>query len=165
MLRLPHPELVGLLDNVKRSVVEARRAAVAGADIPYWVFRPDPETAVLGGCYDEGGTIYVAESHAGADGRYADLTAYHEHVEIRHKLAGRSHAYAHRRAYVEELLAAKGIFEEPGELLGYLRRRLKGYPEWKVSDPEAVAARLAQILADDRPRKGELLRAITEHRL
>ena len=43
---------------------------------------------------------------------YADLGAFHEHTEIRHKLAGRSHGYAHHRALLEELLAAKQIFDK-----------------------------------------------------
>ncbi len=132
--------------------------------MPYSVFRASTE-APDAAFYDGGGTIYVSEDLLDPDARVADLTAYHEHVEIRHKRAGRSHAYAHRRAYVEELLAAKALFAGPGELLRYLRRRIGGYPEWKVPDPEAVAERLQGILSVDKPLRGELLRAITEHRL
>ncbi len=156
MLRLPHPELAGLIEAVKRHV--------AGTEAPYSVFRSGVESPDVA-FYDGGGAIYVSEDLVGEDARVADLTAYHEHVEIRHKRAGRSHAYTHRRAYIEELLAAKDIFGGPGELLGYLRRRVGGYPEWKVPEPEAVAERLHGILSEGKPRKGELLRVITEHRL
>lgn len=164
MLRLPHPELAGLIEEIKRHVVGTRCATVAGAEVRYSVFRSGEEAPNMA-FYDEGGAIYISEDMVVPDARIADLTAYHEHVEIRHKRAGRSHAYAHRRAYVEELLAARDLFCAPGELSGYLRRRVGGYPEWKVPDPEELAAQLHGILSLDRPRKGELLRAITEHRL
>jgi hypothetical protein len=164
MLRLPHPELAGLIQAIKRDAVETRVATVAGTEVHYSVFRSGEQAPDVA-FYDEDGVIFVSENLVDADPRSADLTAYHEHIEIRHKLAGRSHAYAHRRAYVEELLAAKALFSVPGELSSYLRRRVGGYPEWKVPDPDALAARLHGILSADRPRKGELLRAITEHRL
>ncbi len=164
MLRLPHPELAGLIDAVRRHIIGTRVASIAGAEVPYSVFRASTE-APDAAFYDGDGAIYVSEDLLDPDTRVADLTTYHEHVEIRHKRAGRSHAYAHRRAYVEELLAAKALFAGPGELLRYLRRRIGGYPEWKVPDPEAVAERLQGILSVDEPLRGELLRAITEHRL
>ncbi len=164
MVRLPHPELARLVEAVKRHVVGTRVASVAGIEVPYSVFRSGEEAPDVA-FYDEGGAIYVSEDLVGEDGRVADLTAYHEHVEIRHKVAGRSHAYAHRRAYIEELLAARDLFGGPGELSGYLRRRVGGYPEWKVPEPEALATQLSCILSGDRPRKGDLLRVITEHRL
>ena len=64
--------------------------------------------------YDEDGNIYLPESFANAEPEFAYLVVLHEHVEIGHKLAGRSHAYAHRRAYLAELLAAKEMFSGPG---------------------------------------------------
>jgi hypothetical protein len=163
-LRLPHPELAGLFEAVKRHVVGTRLASIAGTAVQYSVFRFSAEAPDVA-FYDEGGAIYVSEDLVDEDARVADLTAYHEAVEIRHKRAGRSHAYAHRRAYVDELLAAKELFGGPGELSGYLRRRIGGYPQWKVPEPEAVAARLHGVLSEDKPRKGDLLGVITEHRL
>ncbi len=164
MLRLPHPELAGLVEEVKRHVVGTRVASIAGAEVSYSVFRSGVESPDVA-FYDDGGAIYVSEDLVDEDRRVADLTAYHGHVEIRHKRAGRSHAYAHRRAYVEELLVAKDLFAGPGELRRYLRRRIGDYPEWKVPEPEAVAERLHDILSVDKPLRGDLLRAITEHRL
>ncbi|MDP9352047.1 MAG: hypothetical protein M3P51_10970 [Chloroflexota bacterium] len=164
MVRLPHPELAGLVEAVKRHLVGRRVASIAGTEVPYSVFRSGEEAPDVA-FYDEGGAIYVSEDLVDEDGRVADLTVYHEHVEIRHKRAGRSHAYARRWAYVEELLAAKDLFGGPGELRRYLRRRMGGYPEWKVPDPDAVAERLHGILSVEKPLRGELLRAITEHRL
>ncbi|MEJ7654095.1 MAG: hypothetical protein WKH64_12585 [Chloroflexia bacterium] len=87
MLRLPHPELAGLVETIKRDVVGTRRASVVGVEVPYSVYRPNLDTAPIVGCYDEGGTIYVSEELVGVDAHSADLTAYHEHVEIRHKRA------------------------------------------------------------------------------
>ena len=162
MLRLPHPEFAGMIETIKRDVVGARVTSVAGTRVPYAVFRSGEGAPDLA-FYDEAGAIYVSEIIVKADARSADLCAYHEHVEIRHKRAGRSHAYAHRRAYVEELLAAKDLFCGPDELLGYLRSRVEGYPEWKVPEPEAVAVQLHDVLSGTKPPKGELLQVIKDH--
>ncbi len=171
-LRLPHPELVAVVEGIKRNVIGTRRAVVADIDLCYAVFRRDPDLAEVGeerweidACYDVEGTIYLRDDLVAFDERVADLTAYHEHVEIQHKVAGRAHAYAHRRAYVEELLAARQVFGEAAEIERYLRWLIGGYPAWKGLDPEVVAADLAGVLLSKRPRKGELLRVIEVHRL
>ncbi len=138
---------------------------MAGTDVSYSIFRRDPTVPDFGACYDVDGAIYLREDLVAFDERVANLTAYHEHVEIQHKVAGRAHAYAHRRAYVAELLAARQVFGELADVRRYLRWRVEGYPPWKGLDPEQVAADLARVLLSKRPRKGELLRVITAHRL
>lgn len=150
---------------VSTRVVGERRTEVAGVPLRYAVYRWGPERPADVGCYDRAGTIYVWEGHLQADARAADLTAFHEHVELRHKAAGRSHAYAHRRALLDELLVAKGLLAAPGEFRRYLEARVRAYPAWKVRDHEAVIEELGHLLAADRPRRGELLRVITENRM
>ncbi len=76
MVRLPHPELAGLVEEVKRHVVGTRLASIAGTEVPYSVFcsgQESPDVAF----YDGGGAIYVSEDLVDEDGRVADLTAYH----------------------------------------------------------------------------------------
>ena len=164
MLRLPHPERAALIDAVKRNLVGKRHSVVAGVELCYAVFSPGLETPDFA-FYDEDETIYIPEDLVRVDPQFAELIALHEHLEIQHKSAGRSHAYAHRRALVEELLAAKRLFGEPSELRCYLGWRIGLYPEWKVPHRAEVAAQFARLLAADKPRKGELLRAVKEHRL
>ena len=164
MLRLPHPEMAGLINTIKRNVFTTRHGMVAATELSYAVFHPGSDTPDLA-FYDEDGTIYIPEHLVAFDERYADLIAFHEHLEIRHKLAGRTHAYAHRRALVEELLAARQIFNEPGEWQGYLQWRIGLYPAWKVPEPEQVVEQFVRLLTEDKPRKGELLQVIKEHRL
>ena len=164
MLRLPHPEMAGLIDAIKRNVVTTRRSMVAATELSYTVFHPGSETPDLA-FYDEDGRIYVPEHLVAFDERYADLIAFHVHLEIRHKLVGRAHAYAHRRALVEELLAARQILNEPGERKGYLQWRIGLYPTWKVPEPEQVVEQFVRLLTEDKPRKGELLQLNKEHRL
>lgn len=164
MLKLPHPELAGMVEAIKREVVGTRVAFMAGTEVPYWVFRSSEVTPELA-LYDEDGTIYVSEAVVKADTRSADLCAYHKHIEIRHKRAGRSHACAHRRAYIAELLAAKNLFGGPDELLGYLRWRIGLYPAWKELDSEMVAMQLHSVLSETKLRKGEVLQMIKDHRL
>jgi hypothetical protein len=154
-----------LVATFKANVVGDRQSAIPGADLRYLLFRQDPGWSGEFGGYDEDGTIYVAAELACLDERFADLIALHEQLEVRYKVAGRSHAYAHRRAWAEEVLTAKRLFGQPSEQAHYVRWRVGQYPVWKVPDPEAVAAQLTEILASDRPRKGDLLRAITAHRL
>ena len=89
----------------------------------------------------------------------------HEHVEIGHKLAGRSHAYAHRRAYLAELLAAKEMFSGSGELRQFLKRRIGGYPDWKVPDKAEVEERLYDLLKAPKPLRGRLIEVMTKARL
>ena len=95
----------------------------------------------------------------------ADLTAFHEQTEIGHKLAGRSHAYPHRRVLLEELLAAKQVFEPTGGLRGFIRNRTGMYPDQKVRDKEGVEGRFYDFLTADTSRKGQLLKVITDTRL
>ena len=78
----------------------------------------------------------------------ADLSAFHEHTEVCYKLAGRSHAYAHRRALLLELLAAKQIYDEDG-LSDYVRYRVFNYPDWKIPDRSAIENALCELLSAD----------------
>jgi hypothetical protein len=153
------------VEAVTTKVVGERQTEVAGVPVRYAVYRWGPGPPADVGCYDREGTIYIWEGHLQADARRADLTAFHEHVELGHKAAGRAHAYAHRRALLAELLAAKALLTGPGEFRRYLEARVRPYPAWKVRDPEGVIDQLEQLLAADRPRRGELLRVITENRM
>ena len=90
----------------------------------------------------------------------ADLSAFHEQTEVYHKLAGRSLAYAHRRALLLELLAAKDIYDEDG-LSDYVRYRVFNYPAWKAPDRSAVARELCELLSAERPLRGKLIEVIT----
>ncbi|MCY4110468.1 MAG: hypothetical protein OXF96_00835, partial [Chloroflexi bacterium] len=96
---------------------------------------------------------------------FAYLVVLHEHVEIAHKLAGRSHAYAHRRAYLAELLSAKETFTGPGELRQFLKRRIGGYPDWKVPNKAEVEERLYELLQAPRPLRGRLIEVMRKARL
>jgi hypothetical protein len=164
MVKLP-AGATPVVDTMKANVIGDRQSAIPGADLRYRLFRTRPDQPDPGGGYDEGGAIYVSADLVHFDERFADLIALHEQLEVRYKAAGRSHAHAHRRAWAEEALTAKRILAPPVDLARYLRWRVGGYPTWKVPDPEAVATQLADILAADRPRKGDLLRVITAHRL
>lgn len=83
-LRLPHPELAGVLDTIKNNVVGARHNVVADVKVSYAIYRMGPSTADLGACYDEDGTIYIPEEFVQIDKSFADLIALHEHTEIQH---------------------------------------------------------------------------------
>ena len=155
MLRLPHPEAADLLEAIKQTVTRTEQAAVADTPLSYAVFRCGADTPDLA-FYDEAGTIYIPEDLIEINEQYAHLFALHEHVEIQHKLASRSHAYAHRRALQAELLAAKQIFSDPKQLEGYLHWRIGLYPEFKRFDRADLLAKLMQILTSERPRKGDL---------
>ena len=164
MLRLPHPEMASLLDRIRQNVIMSRQSEVLGTELTYAIFNPKSETPDLA-FYDEEGRIYVPEYLVAFDERYADLLALHEHIEIRHKLAGRSHAYAHRHALVEELLAARQIFDETVVWKDYVQWRIRLYPTWKVPDPDQIIDQFVRLIAEDKPRKGKLLQVIKEHRL
>jgi hypothetical protein len=164
-VRLPHPELSALAREMKRRVSSTRQVEVAGTRVTYQVFEHDRDVTWLAVAYDEDGTIYVADELVGLDERYADLSALHEYEEIRHKRAGRSHAYAHRSAYVAELVAASEVFDDPDALAHYLDWRIGGYPASKVPNPCRVARQLTEILTGDTIRKGALRQEITLHRL
>ena len=164
-IRLPHEgEWVDqLLREVKDAVRESRTVVVAGVDVSYSVCDPWP----LGGepaIYDHDGNIYLPAIYVSAHPMYADLVAYHEHIEIGHKLAGRPHAYAHRRALLEELLAAKQSYDEDG-LRPYVHQRVFGYPDWKIPDKDALEERLYELLSADRPLRGRLIAVVTEARM
>jgi hypothetical protein len=132
MLRLPHPDTAGLLAAIKREAISTRHRMVAGAALSYAVFRSGAATPDLA-FYDEDGTIYIPEDLIEFSEQYADLIAFHEHVEIQHKRAGRSHAYAHRRALMAELLAAKQVFSELAVSQHYLEWRIGLYQSGNTS--------------------------------
>ena len=161
-LRLPHEgeEVERLLRQIKDSVQDTRTAVVAGIEVSYSICDSWPlglDVAI----YDHGGNIYMPASRVRSDQTRADLSAFHEHVEIQHKLAGRSHAYAHRWGLLEELLAAKQVYDEEG-LKAYVHYRVSGYPAWKIPDKSAIEGRLRQLLSADRPLRGKLIEVFTE---
>jgi hypothetical protein len=164
MLRLPHPEAATLFEAIRRSVVRHEARDVAGVSVSYDVFRTEAETPDLA-FYDETGTIYIPDALIQFNEHYAHLIALHEHVEVQHKRAGRAHAYAHRRAWLAELLAAKQLFSDADRLAGYLRWRIGGYPAWKNLDQAALVAQLSHLLAEKRPRRTALFQLIKEQSL
>ncbi|MCY3782234.1 MAG: hypothetical protein OXG79_00415 [Chloroflexi bacterium] len=164
-IRLPHEgEWVDrLLREVKDAVWETRTVVIADVKVTYSICDPWP----LGGeiaIYDHDGDIYLPESYVRSHPSNADLVAYHEQIEIGHKLAGRSHAYAHRRALLMELLAAKQSYDEVG-LRAYVHQRVFGYPDWKIPDKDAIEERLYELLSADRPLRGRLIAVITEAKM
>jgi len=165
LVKLPHPELSALVGLVKDNVTSRRCAIIANKEIPYAVFRSIAEAEWSSAYYDETGNIFVAEDLVDLDQNFADLTVFHEHLEITYKRAGRSHAYAHRRALVEELLAAREHFGNSAALRGFLRWRIEGYSRSKVPAPETVIEQIEQLLGQQRPQKGKLLDVIRQHRL
>ena len=164
MLRLPHPEATKTLDAIKQKVIRTEQAVVADITLSYAVFRYEGETPDFV-FYDEEGTIYIPSDLIEFNGQYAHLCAVHEHVEIQHKLASRSHAYAHRRALQAEFLAARQIFPDLAQLKGYLQWRIGLYPEFKRFDRTDVLAKLIQILTSERIRKGDLFQLIKANAL
>ena len=164
-VRLPHEgeEVDRLIRQIKDAVVETRTTVIAGVEVTYSICDPwplEPEPAI----HDHYGNIYVPARRFNADAMWADLSAYHEHVEVGHKLAGRSHAYAHRRALLHELLAARDIYDEDG-LREYVRYRVFNYPAWKIPDRSAVEKGICELLSADRPLRGKLVEAITRARM
>jgi hypothetical protein len=150
------------LAAMRRNVVGERRCTVAGTEVRYKIFRRQP--GIPGACWGEDGSVYINDEALQRDQRRADLTALHEQTEYQHRALGRPHAYAHRRAYLTEFLAAKQVFDLP-ELRRFVRDRIRPYPAWKVRDQEALAADLVRLLAAPRPKRGELMRLITVHLL
>ncbi|MCY3958464.1 MAG: hypothetical protein OXG65_09235 [Chloroflexi bacterium] len=163
-LKLPHPELTELVEAIRANVSGERTCTVDGTEIPYLVCDPWPDEADLA-MYDEDGNIYLPQRCADENPERANLVALHEHVEITHKLAGRSHAYAHRRAILMELLAAKVMFEGTGTLHTYLTWRIGAYPDWKVPDRSSVVGELHDLLQADRPPRGRILEVVKAARL
>ena len=163
-LRLPHPELIRLVDAIKAGVTGERTGEVDGVTIRYFVCDPWPDEADLA-MYDEAGSIYLPARFADDHPERANLAVLHEQVEITHKLAGRSHAYAHRRAILMELLAAKSLFVRPDALRAYVQWRIGAYPDWKVPDKAAVVCRLHELLGASRPLRGRILEVVKEARL
>jgi hypothetical protein len=149
---------------IRPNVVGERRCAVAGTPVRYLLFRRLPDGP--GAWWDADGNVYLPDwdDFIGSDERRACLIALHEQTEHGHRAAGRPHAYAHRRAYLAELLAAREVLD-PAELDRYVRERLRPYPAAKVSDPDALADDLLRELSRDRPRRGELFRRIAGTRI
>ncbi|HEY3081974.1 MAG TPA: hypothetical protein VGM69_18950 [Chloroflexota bacterium] len=149
---------------IRPNVVGERRRTVAGTEVRYLLFRRTPGGP--GAWWDADGSVYIPDQDEfiGSDERRAGLIALHEQTEYRHRAAGRPHAYAHRRAYLAELLAAREVLD-PLELERYVRERLRPYPSWKVPDPDALADSLLHVLNAAKPRRGELFRRIAEPRI
>jgi hypothetical protein len=164
LIRLPHPEFAALIDTIKRDVIRREEIVLIDVTISYAVFRSEAETPDFA-CYDEQGTIYIPENLLHFNEQYAHLIALHEHVEIQHKRAGQPHAYAHRRALLTELLAAKQIFSEAQHFATYLQWRIGLYPEWKHLDQAAIVIQLLDLLTSNRSRKGALFQRIREYML
>jgi hypothetical protein len=165
-VKLPHPELQPVLSAMARSVIETRSVSVAGTHVEYDLFTPTWETHDIDAAYSESGRILVSTDLVSAGQRYADLAALHEHVEIQHKVAGRSHAYAHRRAFVHELLPAGRIFQASrDDLASYIAWRIGAYPPDKVPLPYETVQRLLGILTTTPVRKGKLLEVVTRYHL
>jgi len=163
-LRLPHPSLADRIVKLRANVSGERTCEVDGTEVRYLVCDPWPDEADLA-MYDEDGRIYLPERFADDHPERADLVVLHEHVEISHKLAGRSHAYAHRRAILMELLAAKALFGTPEHLREYLQWRIGAYPDWKVPDKPGVIGRINDLLQASRPLRGRILEIAKEARL
>jgi hypothetical protein len=164
-IQLPHEgeEVDRLIRQIKEAVRETRTAIVAGIEITYSVCAPwPPEMGPA--MYDEDGNIYATEEHVRSNPISADLSALHEHTEILHKRAGKEHGYAHHLALLAEFLAAKQIFDEEA-LTAYVHERMFGYPDWKIPDKSAIAARLCALLAAERPLKGKLMEVFKEARM
>ena len=163
-LRLPHPSLADVIAEIRSNVTGERTCQVDGTEVRYRVCDPWPDEADLA-MYDEDANIYLPERFANAHPERAHLAVLHEHVEISHKLAGRGHAYAHRRALLIELLAARALFGAPAHLRAYLQWRIGAYPDWKVPDKQNVEKRIHNLLQAPRPLRGRILDIVKEARL
>jgi hypothetical protein len=154
-----------LIERVKGNVIGSRRTIIAGTEITYAVFRQAVGIPPDGAWYDTDGALYIANDLLAWDAQVADLIAYHEYEEVRHKKAGRAHAYAHRRANLAELLAARHVYADAEALRTYLRWRIGSYPAWKGLEVELVAKDLERALLAQPLRKGQVLQVITDYRL
>ena len=163
-ISLPHPIVTEFASILKTNASWERTCGLDGLGICHWLCDPWPDEADLA-MYDEDGNIYLPERFASGRPERAELVALHEQVEISHKLAGRSHAYAHRRAILIELLAAKAMLRGPGQLREHLGWRIGVYPDWKVPDKAAVVAQLYELLAASRPLRGRILDVVMKARL
>ena len=161
MNRLRSRNYVELIKLLNANVVEKRTAVVSDLEVTYAICSVWPDGLDLA-TYDADGNIYMSESYVRADLQRADLTAFHETVETRRKKAGQSHAYSHRRALLEEFLAAKQILGGT-ELKAYVNRRIDGYPSWKFTYKEKVTLRssLYKHLAATKPPRVKLMQVIT----
>ena len=164
-IRLPHEgeEIDRLISQIKDAVRETRTTVVAGTEVSYSICDPwpiEPEPAI----HDHYGNIYVPARCLESDALRSDLIAYHEHIEVQHKLAGRPHAYAHRRALLLELFAAKQAYSV-ARLEDYVRYRVFGYPAWKIPERHAVAGEICELLSADRPLRGKLMEVINRTRM
>jgi hypothetical protein len=164
-IKLPHEgeEIDRIIRQIKEAVRGTRTTVVAGVEITYSICDPwSPELDLA--MYDQNGKIYLPEEHVRSNPISADLSAYHEHTEIRHKRAGRAHGYAHHRGLLEELLAAKQMLDKEA-LTAYVHERMSGYPDWKIPDKSAIATRLCVLLSAERPLRGKLLEVFKEARM
>ena len=127
-LRLPHPEFEQLIGAIEKNVTGERICEFDGTETRYFVYDPWPSEADLAK-YDEDANFYLPESFVNRHPGRAQLVAINEHVETIHKLASRSHAYAHRRAILLKLLDAKVTFGTRGRLRAYLQWRIGAYPD------------------------------------
>ena len=164
-IRLPHEgeEIDRIIRQIKEAVRETRTTVVAGVEVTYSICDPWPPE-MDPAMYDQDGKIYLTAKHLRSNPISADLTAFHEHTEIRHKRAGRAHGYAHHRGLLEELLAAKQIFDEDG-LRAYVHERVFGYPDWKIPDKDSIEEKLCELLSAERPLRGKLLEVFKEARM
>jgi hypothetical protein len=144
--------------------MEERSTMIAGIGVSYKSCTPWPQ-GLDPAIYDEEGNIYVSHRFVEMDPDAAGLVVFHEQTEIDQKAAGRSHAYAHRRALLLQLLAAKTIFVEPERLRQFVHSHIGGYPDWTLPNKAEVAEWLYDLLSAERPLRGRLLDVIKEARL
>ena len=147
-----------------QAVVSERTCLIANTEVTYFVCAPWPE-GMEPASYDESGNIYIAKSLVDRTPEVADLVAFHEQTEMDQKAAGRSHTYAHRRALLLQLVAAKTIFREPERLCEYIHWHIGMYPDWKLSNKEDLADQICGLLLAERPPRGKLLDLIKLARL
>ena len=164
-IRLPHEgeEIDRLIRQIKEAVREKRTMLVAGVKVTYSICDPWPQ-GMDPAMYDQDGNIYLPAEYVRSNPISADLTAFHEHTEVRHKQAGRAHGYAHHRALLLEFLAAKDVYDADG-LCEYVHRRVFSYPDWKIPDKSAIKERLCELLLADRPLRGKLLHVFAAARM
>jgi hypothetical protein len=164
-IELPHEgeEIDRIIRQIKEAVRETRTTVVAGVEVTYSICDPWPPE-MDPAMYDQDGKIYLTAKHLRSNPISADLSAYHEHTEILHKRDGKDHGYAHHLALLEEFLAAKQMLDKEA-LTAYVHERVFGYPDWKIPDKSATAARLGALLSAERPLEDKLLKVLKEARM
>ena len=164
-IRLPHEgeEIDRIIRQIKAAVQETRKTVVAGVEVTYSVCDPWPP-GMDPAMYDSDGNIYLPDSFLRSDPTTAALAALHEHIEVIHKRAGRSHGYAHHRGLLHEFLAAKEVYDRDG-LKEFIHYRVFEYPDWKIPNKSVIEEKLCELLSVDNPRRGELLEVFREARM